>query len=139
MENCKEIPESSTLKEIDWMIEAQKIVAQCWCDERVSDRVMDPVFAQMVAEKIAFWIDTAAQNQRNTEYYRDLVITCGKMLGHDAYVCDDGSVSKDVLCAKVPELVHTLTLHAIRLEAMREGCVGMQRIMNELETNKETS
>ena len=63
--------------EYDWMEEARVIAAQCWCDDRVSDREMDPVFAEVIAEKIAAWIQTAAQNQRNTEYYRDLLEECG--------------------------------------------------------------
>jgi hypothetical protein len=54
------------------------------------------------------WMDTAAQNQRNTDYYRDLLVEIGQMFGPEAYVSDDGSVQHDVLCAKVPELVRKL-------------------------------
>jgi len=51
------------------------------------------------------WESIAAQERRNTEYYRGLVISIGKMLGEESYISDDGSVQQDVLCAKVPELV----------------------------------
>ena len=51
------------------------------------------------------WMDTAAQNQRNADYYRGLVIEIGELLGPEAYISDDGSAQQDVLCAKVPELV----------------------------------
>lgn len=56
-----------------------------------------------------FWNETAAQHARNEDYYRGLVQRCGKVFGAAAYQCDDGvSVSQDILCAKVPELVEKL-------------------------------
>ena len=88
-----------------WITVAREIAAQCWCDPETSDRVMDPVLAEAVAQRIANWMDTAAQNQRNSDYYRGLIERCGKAIGRLAYIADDGSVSEDVLCAKVPELV----------------------------------
>ncbi len=51
------------------------------------------------------WMEIARQNQRNTDYYRDLVVQCGEAIGKKAYIQDDGGIVKDVLCAKVPELV----------------------------------
>jgi hypothetical protein len=51
------------------------------------------------------WIDTAAQNQRNADYYRGLLVRCGESIGKKAYTQDDGGISDAVLCAKVPELV----------------------------------
>lgn len=52
------------------------------------------------------WEEDAARHCRNEEYYRGLVQRCGKVFGAAAYECDDGkSVSQDILCAKVPELV----------------------------------
>jgi len=51
------------------------------------------------------WEETAMQAQRNTDYYRGIVVQIGKALGPAAYRCADGSTSQDVLCAKVPELV----------------------------------
>jgi len=53
-------------------------------------------------------MQVAAQNQRNTEYYRDLLVQCGKSIGVEAYMADDGGLCDDVLCAKIPELVEEL-------------------------------
>lgn len=89
----------------DWMEEAREIAAQIWCDDRVSNRVMDVEFAEVIAERIAAWMQTAAQNDRNTEYYRGLLVRIGESIGEHAYIADDGSRSDDVLCAKLPELV----------------------------------
>ncbi len=69
---------------------------------------MDVALAEAVAKRIASWMETAAQNQRNAEYYRDLVVQCGKAIGESAYIADDGGRHDDVLCAKVPELVKKL-------------------------------
>jgi hypothetical protein len=62
---------------------------------------------QLKAERDA-WIDTAAQFQRNVDYYRELVVRCGKAIGIEAYLQDDGGMSDDVLCDKVPELVECI-------------------------------
>lgn len=88
-----------------WMDEARQSAAQCWCDEETKDRVMDVALAESVATRIAVWMDTAAQNQRNADYYRSLVIRCGEAIGQEAYIQDDGGICDNVLCAKVPELV----------------------------------
>ena len=66
---------------------------------------MDTQLAEAVAKRIAAWMDTAAHFSNGLEYYRGLVIRCGEAIGKDAYICDDGTKSVDVLCAKVPELV----------------------------------
>lgn len=52
------------------------------------------------------WYETALQHCRNEEYYRGLVRKIGGMLGESAKLMDDGSLGDDILCAKVPELVH---------------------------------
>ena len=88
-----------------FMEEARGIAAQCWCDPETSDREMDVILAEAVAKRICFWMDTAAQNQRNTEYYRSLLVRCGEAIGDAAYTQDDGGTSEDVLCAKIPDLV----------------------------------
>ena len=85
--------------------EARQLAAQCWCDPETEDRVMDPVLCEAVAKRIANWMDTAAQNQRNTDYYRGLLVKCGEAIGKRAYIADDGTIAEDVLCAKIPELV----------------------------------
>jgi hypothetical protein len=61
------------------------------------------------AERLAkAWEDTAFQEAGNTQYYRDLVVQIGEMLGPEAKTADDGSYMDTVLCAKVPELVEKL-------------------------------
>ena len=96
---------SDQAQKIGWMDEARQLAAQCWCDPETENRVMDPVLAEAVAKRIAAWMDTAAQNQRNTDYYRGLLVKCGKAIGNAAYIADDGTRSQDVLCAKIPLLV----------------------------------
>lgn len=96
------------MTEYDWMEEARGFAAQCWCDPENAAKVMDPELAESVARRIAAWMQTGAQHARNEEYYRGLVVKCGKAIGYDAYVQDDGGVVTEVLCAKVPELVEAL-------------------------------
>lgn len=55
-----------------------------------------------------FWEREAQQQAKNVAFYRDLVIRAGKAIGKAAYTCDNGDVSQDVLCAKVPELVEAM-------------------------------
>ena len=66
---------------------------------------MDVALAEAVAKRIAAWMDTAAQNQRNTDYYRGLLERCGVAIGSEAFTQDDGGISEDVLCSKVPEII----------------------------------
>lgn len=97
-----------SLKEYDFIDEAQQIASQCWCDKETEHKEMDVVLAEAFAKRLSLWMQTAAQNQRNTDYYHGLVVKCGEAIGDDAYIADDGSVSEDVLCAKVPELVESI-------------------------------
>lgn len=91
-----------------WMPEARQLAAQCWCDKETENKEMDTVLAEAVAKRIAAWMATAAQGYRNADYYRGLVVQCGNAIGPKAYIADDGSVSDDCLCAKVPELVEEI-------------------------------
>ena len=95
-------------KERMWMDEARQMAAQCWCDPETENKVMDPVLCEAVAIRIANWMDTEAQNQRNIDYYRGLLVKCGEAIGKRAYTQDDGGISEDVLCAKIPELVEKI-------------------------------
>lgn len=61
-----------------WMDEARQYAAQCWHDPETEKKVMDPDLCEAVAKRIAVWIETAAQNQRNTDYYRELLVKCGE-------------------------------------------------------------
>lgn len=89
----------------DWMDEAREVAAQLWCDKRVENRVMDTEFAEVIAEKIAGWMEIAAQYSRNADFYRGLIKDCGKTIGKRAYTCDDGTISEDVLALKVVEII----------------------------------
>lgn len=94
--------------EIIWIEEARQIAARCWCDPETEKIPMDPILCEAVAKQIAFWMSTAAQNQRNTDYYRGLLEKCGESIGVEAFTQDDGGVVTDVLCAKIPELVEAI-------------------------------
>ena len=50
------------------------------------------------------WQQIAAQHCRNEQYYHGLLIQIGEALGSAVMTCDDGTVSPDVLVAKVPEV-----------------------------------
>lgn len=88
-----------------WMEEARNFAAQCWCDPETEHLELNPVLAEAVAKRIAVWMQTSAEMSNNTEYYRGLLVRCGKAIGDRAYTCDDGSRSEDVLCARIPEIV----------------------------------
>lgn len=92
----------------DWMEEGRQLAAQCWCAPETENKEMDSVLAETMACKLAHWMRIAAQYARNEDYYRALLIQCGKIIGKDAYICDDGSMSDSVLCAKIPELVEKI-------------------------------
>lgn len=91
-----------------FMNEARQMAAQCWCDPNTENKIMDPDLCEAIAIRIANWMDTAAQNQRNADYYRGLLVQCGEIIGDRAYIADDRSKSEDVLCAKIPELVESI-------------------------------
>jgi len=101
---------------------AREEAAQCWCDPETEDREMDVMLADAIAKRIAGWMEVAAQNQRNTDYYRGLVERCGRAVGREAYIQDDGGVCEDVLCAKVPELVERMCI-ASPCRAGRDGMI----------------
>ena len=81
----------------DWMRETP-----CYVYADLCHRIF-----QLLRERDA-WRDTAEQNQRNSDFYRTLVVDCGETIGKEAYVQDDGGVCDDVLCLKVPKLVKQL-------------------------------
>jgi hypothetical protein len=91
-----------------WFELATQITGECWCDAETEGIIMDENLATAFAKRLVLWIETAAQNQNNADYYRGLVIKCGKSIGKEAYIQNDGGISTDVLCAKVPELVEKL-------------------------------
>lgn len=64
----------------------------------------EPNHEQLQRERDA-WEESAAQFCRGAEYYRGLLDRIGRAIGPEAHVADDGSVSEDVLRAKVPEII----------------------------------
>lgn len=51
------------------------------------------------------WMEAAAQQTRNAEFYRSIVHECGDVFGVAARTSDDGSIQDEPLALKVPELV----------------------------------
>jgi hypothetical protein len=93
------------VKENMFMAEARQMASECWCDPETSSIEMDVILGEAKAKRISYWMDVAAQNERNTCYYRELLEECGRIIGDQAYISDDGTVQDDVLYAKIPELV----------------------------------
>ena len=91
--------------ENDWMDEARVEAAQCWCDLETKDKEMDVDLAEAIAKRISLWMQTVAQNQRNTDYYRGLLEQCGKTIGDRAFTADDGTHTSNVLYTKIPEII----------------------------------
>ncbi len=89
----------------DWMEEARAMAAQCWCDTETENIEMDVILAEAVAKRIAVWMQTAAQNQGNADYYRGLLVECGEIIGDRAFTTDEGKRRDNVLCAKIPEII----------------------------------
>ena len=54
---------------------------------------------------VAAWMESSAQNQRDTDFYRGIVTQIGNLFGDAARTSDDGSLQEDVLALRVPELV----------------------------------
>lgn len=69
------------------------------------------------------WMESAAQACRNTNFYRDIVVKIGKMLGEAAYISDDGSRRQEVITLKVPELV----------KAQSERIATLEKALGEIE------
>lgn len=63
--------------------------------------------------EVEAWQKTAAEFHRGMEYYRGLLDKIGETIGDEAYVADDGSVSDDVLRAKVPEIIERLRTYNV--------------------------
>ena len=62
------------------------------------------------------WMATAEQTQRNVDYYRNLVVTIGDMLGPVARTTQSGYLCTEVLCAAVPDAVFALIAENRRLK-----------------------
>jgi len=89
------------------------------------------------------WTDTSNQNQRNADYYRELLVKCGEFIGEPAYISDDGTKNDDVLCAKIPELVESLTKELeITKEQYEDTCaeaLGYEKELAEAQAQYESA
>ena len=61
------------------------------------------------------WIETAREYANDADFFRSLVVKCGVAIGAESYIQDDGGISEDVLCIKVPTLVEKLIAENARL------------------------
>ena len=90
---------------------------------------------------------TAAQAQRNEDFYRGLVDACAKALGQAAYTDDEGAVHSSPIRLKVPELVkaavegqcdYTVAMSPTRALTTHCSCEGMMdekaALMSRIET-----
>lgn len=54
------------------------------------------------------WKTDTYRHIENEQYYRGLLVQIGEMFGNAAKIQDDGGMSENILCLKVPELVAKL-------------------------------
>lgn len=54
------------------------------------------------------WTETARHFSEGSDYYRGLLVRIGQTFGREAQIADDGSDMREVLVAKVPDLVAAL-------------------------------
>lgn len=64
------------------------------------------------------WMETAAQNQQNRDYYVGLIDSVAPMLGAAMYTQDDGGVVPEPLRACLPKAVAELKARAEKCESM---------------------
>ena len=86
-------------------VEHHHVTLACPVAPEVSARV-DAV--DDIARDRDLWRDSAAQAVKNADYYRGMLIRIGDMFGAAARIADDGTDMREVLVAKVPELVASL-------------------------------
>jgi hypothetical protein len=55
--------------------------------------------------QIQDWAEAAGTLSRSSDYYRNICIEIGELLGEEVYICDDGTKSEDVLVAKLVEVL----------------------------------
>lgn len=108
-------------------LDSRHKAAQAWQHPTTSGTVLDPALAEAFAlildeEKARMvgsfgkesgrveqerdnWIETCAQQARDIAAYQKTLDRLGLLFGEEAFTCEDGSRSDEVLRAKVPELV----------------------------------
>lgn len=108
---------------VDWMPEARQITAQCWCDEKTSNRVLDVDLAEAFATRIA-------ELMHNLETERLRLAACGTAaLGYfDSCLDEYKSASLDDVLKLRQQLADTQRLLAesqAREKDLREGVAGL--------------
>ena len=75
------------------------------------------------------WMESARQATVNADYYRGLVVECGRAVGDAAHRDDTGKWKPEVLCAKVPEAVRQMVVQSEaqrkHLQWQKEGGPGI--------------
>ena len=92
----------------EYCIDCGQTVENCICCKYCLEPIKERAEIERLTRERDNWIETSAQDCRNTEYYRGLVVQIGETIGEQAYIADDGIKHPDVLCAKVPELITAL-------------------------------
>lgn len=82
-----------------------------------------PDTLEQAVQERDFWVESAAQFNRNEEYYRGLLDECAVAIGIESYTADDGSIYDEPVRAKVPDLVRAIlgSLAALVREYGRRG------------------
>ena len=83
-------------------------------DQAVAYKKLEAENARLETERDN-WIETAREYANNADFFRSLVVKCGVAIGAESYIQDDGGISEDVLCIKVPTLVEKLIAENARL------------------------
>ena len=73
--------------------------------DKAINALFDAALTRPLQGPLQDWLETAAQFQRNAEFYHGIVTEIGEMFGTAAKTSDDGSIQDSVLALKVPELV----------------------------------
>lgn len=102
-----------TVTAADFMQEARQIAAQCWCDKETEGITLDPRLCTAVAQRIANWMETAARESGNRDYYRGLCLQCVETLSgaqkERMFRTDDGEISADPLLDRLPEVINEMS------------------------------
>ena len=57
---------------------------------------------------IADWKESARKFANEVQFYKDILVRIGMLIGDEAYISDDGSKQEDVLVKKLPQLVYDM-------------------------------
>jgi hypothetical protein len=75
-------------------------------------QLLADILEALRAERVrtAAWEQTAAQNQRNADFYRDLLDQVADHLGPDVFRANDGSLADCPLRLKIPDMVGAMAV-----------------------------